>query len=274
MTTITARHAIDLMRSIQTDTSRCTSVPLPPSIITDITRRLFTPSQEVDLHALPYLASRVADSFLDITFSDWFTFHQILLDLVPRHSLSYPVQGSDCILSNFYDSHLSYSNLDFATTELLYQYCKLVFHSVNPTPLFSLGTPGQVKSKARQLLPVTSLAWSQARASIMYTLLCIRSQQDDAFLPALSITSPLLLTHPVSDPFWGSNYSGSNIFCILLSVIRTCHQISIPLPTVPVEAIPLNHWQLYAPVCQLTLLHLFLSRNFKLLKCWTDFQSH
>ncbi len=74
-------------------------------IATKYHHSLFTPSQEVDLHVLPYLTSRVADSFSDIRFSDWFTFHQILLDLVPRQSLSCAVRGSDCILSSFYESH-------------------------------------------------------------------------------------------------------------------------------------------------------------------------
>ncbi len=100
MTTITTRHAVDLMRSIQIETSHCILDPLLPSIITAITRSLFTPSKEVDLHVLPYLAIRVADSFQEISFSDWFTFHQILLDLVLRQSLCYPVRGSNCILSN------------------------------------------------------------------------------------------------------------------------------------------------------------------------------
>ncbi len=158
MTTITTRHAVDLMRSIQIETSHCILDPLSPSIITAITCSLFTPSKEVDLHVLPYLATGIADSFQEIHFSDWFTFHQILLDLVPCQSLCYPVQGSDCVLSNFYKSHLSHGNLDFATTELLYQCCKLVLHSIDPSPRFNLSTVAKVKSEARQLLPVTSPA--------------------------------------------------------------------------------------------------------------------
>lgn len=144
-----------------------------------------------------------------------------------------PVQGSKCVLSNFYQPEhgLVYHGIHFDTAEHLYQFRRAYAHYDDDVAEMLTQNnylrPGEAKRLADTHVQ-NSTEWNETKAEeVMTDILNIRAEQDLEFCEELIKTEDRVLVHTVPDLIWGtgsykmqSEFSGQNRFGMLLMNLR------------------------------------------------------
>lgn len=144
------------------------------------------------------------------------------------------VRGADCVLSNFYPWPCVYEDLQFRSTEHLYQYQKALHHDDTRTAdqIMHAPTAARAKQLASHIVPTAT--WQNHRVIMMRKLL------DHKFYHCLPFRHQLMTTvgyidHPVPDAFWGSvardHRQPQNTFGLLLAQLRNRHRRPSPHQT-------------------------------------------